>query len=976
MRIKQSPSQFCLLCLLPVLLAGAIRLQAATATFTATATATGNWSNGTNWGGTAPVGMQAGNLAQQTSTGTAALVMDLATTIGQIQNHDGALHYFVITNSGTVTVTMDNTGGTVNNPNGDLNACISSGVSGGILFYPDIIIQNTDLELIQNGSTQPTSVYGFSPGSAAITALTAQNLDLICDSGVAMTINDNIGGGGGFITVNNLGTAAKTVTINGIVGPDASIIQNGVSSLKLAAANTYAGGTIISQGTLALGTGGSIASSAGIAIAAGATFDVSALASPYILSANTILTGSGTTSAATLHGMTGGVVNLGTQPVILNYDGSDPALSISGSYLSLGGNAFAVNSASPLPIGVYTIIQDISGYPITDGGSYPAVTGTAIGPGMAGSISVSGAEVNLTIATAPPPVTGLKFMATSVPSGTSLMLSATNTGAGTVYLLASTNLTAPLYTWTPLWTNVVGGSGILTAILSNGVNPALSRQFFILSTVIPVAGAGGSGAVSAVNSTMLPSIASLTANGSSTQVITVQARDANNNNETNGGATVVFSMSSGTGTISPTTDNGDGTYSATLTAPTSPGTGTVMAMLNGTPVGIGAGANGSCVATYFPANFGASVPGLTPTLSSNFATGFAAFTTVQTVASGLGPTFNSAACAACHAYPVTGGAGEVRVTRYGLNTNGLFYALTNFGGTAFQGNTINISCTDAIPSAANVIATRQAISLFGVGLIEAIADSTIESNALVPNPDGIHGTVAMVHDGPTGLQRVGRFGWKAQHATLLDFAADAANSEEGITSRVYPTGHYPQGSQALYNQYNTVPDPNDVVNSTGKADIDRDADFLRLLGPPPTVPLTANALAGRQLFHQISCDECHTPWLPTSPAFMPPSDLSIVSNVVVTALSAKSVNLYSDLLLHDMGSLDDGIAQGAAATNQMMTAPLWGLRMNFPYLHDGRATNVDEAIRLHDGDAAAAAARYINLAPSQQSNLLLFLNSL
>jgi CxxC motif-containing protein (DUF1111 family) len=116
--------------------------------------------------------------------------------------------------------------------------------------------------------------------------------------------------------------------------------------------------------------------------------------------------------------------------------------------------------------------------------------------------------------------------------------------------------------------------------------------------------------------------------------------------------------------------------------------------------------------------------------------------------------------------------------------------------------------------------------------------------------------------------------------------------------------------------------------------------------------------------------------LPTSSAFHPSSDLSLVSNVVIMALSGKAVNLYSDLLLHNMGDLADGIAQGAAATNQMMTAPLWGLRLNFPYLHDGRATNVDQAIRQHAGDASAAAARYINLTGTQQTNLLSFLNSL
>ena len=522
---------------------------------------------------------------------------------------------------------------------------------------------------------------------------------------------------------------------------------------------------------------------------------------------------------------------------------------------------------------------------------------------------------------------------------------------------------------------MVSGSGTLTTNLTNVVNPALGQQFYILGAAGLNAGVAP-GPVSAANSTIIPATASLTANGSSKQVITVQARDANNNNETNGGATVVFSVSSGTGKISVTTDNGDGTYSATLTAPASSGTGTVTARLNGTPAGNASGANGNCVATYFSAKFGDPVPGLTSALSSNFTTGFGTFTKVQTMASGLGPTFNSASCAACHGYPVVGGTGEVKITRYGLNTNGIFSALTNFGGTLLQGNTINISVTDAVPASANVVAQRQAISLLGAGLIEAIADSTIESNALIANPDGIQGAVAMIYDSPTGQQRVGRFGWKGQHATILDFTADSANGEEGITSRIYPTGHYPQGSQILYNEFNTVPDPNDIVDVTGEADIDRDADYIRLLGPPPTLPLTTNAVAGQVVFHLISCDECHTPSLPTSPAFYPPSDLSLVSNVVITALSGKSVPLYSDLLLHNMGTLADGIAQGAAATNQMMTAPLWGLRMNFPYLHDGRATNVDEAIREHDGDAAAAAARYINLSPIQQTNLLIFLNSL
>jgi autotransporter-associated beta strand protein len=966
-----------------LLLALPAAVHAGVNTWTAVTGAAGNWSNSTNWTGAPTTGGApngAGNVAAK-GIGGVALTLDMPETIGQVEDTTSASQGGMTINaSGTIAMTMDNTGGNGNDA-GDNNSFIGQTVSSALTFLPDIIIQNTDLDFANTGSTQPVLTIG-TLGVSTITATSPQNLFIKqnkANTTQPININSSIGGSGSVITVQNVGTCtnAARMNLNGVVGPNANVVQNSTNTiLSLNAANTYTGGTTINNGTLALGAGGSIAGSASLVIAAGATFDVSAVGSPYILSANTTLTGSGSTSAATIKGMSGGIVNLGMQPIILDYDGSDPALSISGGYLSLGRNAFTINSPSPLPVGVYTIVQDASGYPVIDGGSYPAAAGTAIGAGTTGSISVSGANVILTIAAGPAPVTALKFMPNLSHSGTSLAITATNTGAGTVYLLTSTNLTAPLNTWKPVWTNVAGGSGMLTANLSNVVNPALIQQFYILSTVIPPVSGGGPGPVSAVNSTIIPAIASLTANGSSTQAITLQSRDAKNNNETNGGATVVFSVSSGTGKISATTDNGDGTYSATLTAPASPGTGTVTAKLNGTAAGTASGANGSCAATYFSSKFGDPVTGLTPTLSSNFTTGFVAFTTVQTVASGLGPTFNSASCAACHAYPVTGGLGEVKITRYGLNTNGIFNALTNLGGTLLQGNTINISVTDAIPASANVVAQRQAISLLGAGLIEAIADSTIESNALIPNPDGIQGTVAMVHDSPTGQQRVGRFGWKAQHATILDFAADSANGEEGITSRIYPTGHYPQGSQTLYNEYNTVPDPNDVVNATGEADIDRDADYIRLLGPPPTLSLTTNAVAGQAVFHLISCDECHTPSLPTSPAYHPPSDLSLVSNVVITALSGKSANLYSDLLLHDMGTLNDGIAQGAATTNQMMTAPLWGLRMNFPYLHDGRATNVDEAIRDHDGDAAAAAARYINLSPTQQTNLLIFLNSL
>ncbi len=135
---------------------------------------------------------------------------------------------------------------------------------------------------------------------------------------------------------------------------------------------------------------------------------------------------------------------------------------------------------------------------------------------------------------------------------------------------------------------------------------------------------------------------------------------------------------------------------------------------------------------------------------------------------------------------------------------------------------------------------------------------------------------------------------------------------------------------------------------------------MRLLAAPPQVPLTPATRSGQDVFARTGCAACHTPSMNTGP-----NDIA--------ALDRKAVNLYSDLLLHDMGTLGDGIGQAAAAPAEMRTAPLWGLRARGPYLHDGRAATVDVAIRLHDGTAAAARNRYLQLPANQQVQLLQFL---
>ena len=161
-----------------------------------------------------------------------------------------------------------------------------------------------------------------------------------------------------------------------------------------------------------------------------------------------------------------------------------------------------------------------------------------------------------------------------------------------------------------------------------------------------------------------------------------------------------------------------------------------------------------------------------------------------------------------------------------------------------------------------------------------------------------------------------------------------------------------------------VKDPEDRINpATGKAGIDALADYMRMLAPPPTQSTTASTVFGAKFFLDCGCTSCHTPSMTTG-------------NSPITALNNVTVSLYSDLMLHDMGSLGDGIVQGAANAREMKTPPLWGVRASAPYLHDGRAKTLDNAIQAHDGEAKMARDKYLKLSADQQRLLVEFLNSL
>ena len=362
---------------------------------------------------------------------------------------------------------------------------------------------------------------------------------------------------------------------------------------------------------------------------------------------------------------------------------------------------------------------------------------------------------------------------------------------------------------------------------------------------------------------------------------------------------------------------------------------------------------------------GDPLPGLTAAQLAAFTDGKDDFETSETVAGGLGPIFNRDSCVACHSGPATGGSSSISVTRFANISNGSFDGLETLGGTLLQDHAIDPAVAETIPPEANHTSFRNSTPLFGLGLIEAIPDRAILDNARRACGDGVKGRVSMVTDIVSGKTMVGKFGWKAQQATILAFAADAYLNEMGITNRFFPYENAPNGDTAKLAQFDTVADPEDQVDpATGKTDVDKVADYMTLLAPPPNGPLLPNAAAGKNVFINLGCALCHTPSFMTD------------AKSPFAALRNKEVRLYSDLLLHNMGTLGDGIVQGVANGSEMRTSPLWGLKYSAPYLHDGSAMTIEDAIKAHDGEAKISRDRFNRLNKNQKQQLLDFLNSI
>lgn len=359
---------------------------------------------------------------------------------------------------------------------------------------------------------------------------------------------------------------------------------------------------------------------------------------------------------------------------------------------------------------------------------------------------------------------------------------------------------------------------------------------------------------------------------------------------------------------------------------------------------------------------GDPLPGLSPAQLELFVDGKIDFEKTEDVEGGLGPVFNEGSCVACHSSGATGGGGVRNVTRFGRVTTAGFDPLESLGGSLLQDQAILPIALERVPREANLVVRRNSTPVFGLGLMEAIPDAAILANVRRQPVDGVTGKASLVTDVISGQKRVGRFGWKAQQATVLGFAADAYRNEMGVTNRYFPTENAPNGDAIRLAKSDFVLDPEDAP-ATGLADFEKVANFMKFLGAPPAAPATPGANAGRQLFEAAGCVLCHVPSMQTGPSR-------------IAAFDRKEVRLYSDLLLHDMGSLGDGVVQAPAGPREMRTAPLWGLRYSAPYLHDGRATTVDAAISAHDGEGRVSRERYQRFSPAQKRLLAEFLMTL
>ncbi|MCA1586029.1 MAG: hypothetical protein LC791_15080 [Acidobacteria bacterium] len=344
------------------------------------------------------------------------------------------------------------------------------------------------------------------------------------------------------------------------------------------------------------------------------------------------------------------------------------------------------------------------------------------------------------------------------------------------------------------------------------------------------------------------------------------------------------------------------------------------------------------------------------------------FEEVETIDDGLGPTYNGQSCRECHQNVVTGGASQVAEHRTGRLLQGQFFQ--SLGGSLVHSRATHPDITELVNFEDDVRTFRISTNTLGAGFVEAIANGTLLA-IRDQQPAAMRGTAVIVPVfEANGVARVGRFGWKSQHASLESFSGDAYLNEMGITSPLFPDENTSTGRDVT--SYDTVDDPED-----DGVDLVAFANFMRSTKAPSRGPITDEVRAGEAVFTAVGCATCHVPAIVTAP---PGTRVNGGAFRVPAALGNKVIHPYSDFLVHDIGS-GDGIPvlptpEYAETANQMRTAPLWALRTRNRLMHDGLSFTKEEAILRHGGQAAAVRDRFNALSESQKIQLMRFLDSL
>jgi CxxC motif-containing protein (DUF1111 family) len=368
--------------------------------------------------------------------------------------------------------------------------------------------------------------------------------------------------------------------------------------------------------------------------------------------------------------------------------------------------------------------------------------------------------------------------------------------------------------------------------------------------------------------------------------------------------------------------------------------------------------------------FDAPFPWLTPPELAAFARGDGEFGRSFAPATGLGPIFNNVSCASCHSGDGRGRPENILV-RFGQGGG----PAPGLGGPQLQDRAIAGAVAERLPAGVEV-SRRLPPPVFGVGLIEAIPEASILAHADPDdaNSDGISGRPNMVvapgwipYTEPGGGEaaRVGRFSRKAQVTSLVQQTVEAYHQDIGITSDFLPHENVNPFADAATRAADRSPDP-EVPAATVMAVV----NYLRMLAPPAPGPMTTERERGRDLFVSTGCAACHVPEYRTGPS-------------PIASLADRTVTLYSDLLLHDMGDeLADHRPDGQADGREWRTTPLWGLRLMASFLngdsyllHDGRARSIEEAVGYHGGEGASSRAAFDALNASDRAALVDFVGS-